>query len=156
MHNTARTCEECAIVQPERMGPVSFKDASVRELERRGLGEPPTRCEADRSAGPRHRRGGSPCVSCPRVPVDKDTAEGSILLLAGRLPPWIPACTGMTDTRGRVCTRAGRTNLGSDLLLGKDGDEFAAEVGEVWAHAALDQVQMCCGQHEPISGGLHF
>src|SRR5215204_1055147 len=42
----------------------------------KGLGEPPTRCEADRSAGPRHRRGGSPCVSCPKVPVDKHTSEG--------------------------------------------------------------------------------
>src|SRR5215217_1039546 len=41
-----------------------------------GLGEPPTRCEAYRTAGPRHRRGGRPCVSYPRVPVDKHTSEG--------------------------------------------------------------------------------
>jgi len=93
-----------------------------------GGGEQPTRCEADRSAGPRHRRGGSPCVSCPRVPVGKYTSEGSSSLLAGRLPPWIPACTGATDIYGGVCARADHANLGSDLLLGQGG-EFGAEVG---------------------------
>src|SRR5829696_3774655 len=43
----------------------------------KGLGEPPTRCEADRSSGPQHRRGGSPCVCFPRIPVDKDAAGDS-------------------------------------------------------------------------------
>jgi hypothetical protein len=43
----------------------------------------------------------------------------------------------MTDTRGKVCTRTGPTSLGSDLLLGQGGHEFAAEVGD---HAAPDRV----------------
>ena len=48
-----------------------------RMRREKGLGEPPTRCEADRAADPRHRRGGRPCVSCPKVPVDKDAAGDS-------------------------------------------------------------------------------
>ena len=106
-----------------------------------GGGEQPTRCEADRSAGPRHRRGGSPCVSCPRVPVGKHTSEGSSLLLAGRLPPWIPACTGTTDTYGGVCARADHANIGSDLLLGQN-DQFGAEAGDVWGRVVPDYMEM--------------
>ena len=50
-----------------------------------GGGEPPTRCEADRSAGPRHRRGSSPCVSCLRVPVGKHTPRARVRF-------WLDVC----------------------------------------------------------------
>jgi hypothetical protein len=104
-------------------------------------GEPRTRCEADRSAGPRRRRRSSPCVSCPKVPVDKHTSEGPSSLLAGSLPPWIPACTETTNTHGRVRAQAGRTNLRSDLLLGQGGHEFAADVRDAGDHAAPYQAR---------------